>query len=658
MPDQRVERRSVASLANGIIPAPAATSATRTGVDDERTNAELARKMAEIREEVVMSTLTVAIVAGIVLYVGNMLRNLSLGTPLSFLHTGLFIVLAGMFALRHRIGARVLAWLTVALLYLGAAGGILMHGLASNASILLMAFCFIAATFFGPRGALASIAASVCTIALAGVLIVSGTVTLPGEIHRFLGNPFSWVAAVLSFAAMASLMVIQVDRSHRRHVKLLQEQLHLAAHDPLTTLTNRIGLDAIVGRALSDARRQHQMVAVLLIDLDRFKTINDSLGHDVGDALLIEVARRLRDSLRDSDTIARLGGDEFVVVLERLDNHEITPVLQKLIASIGATYRLPSGQLHTSPSIGVSFFPHDAEDFPTLLRYADTAMYAAKAHGGNQFSYFAPAMNEAARVRLQTETRLREAIASDELCLAYQPKVAMNGRLSGFEALLRWQLPDGSVQSPGVFIPVAEESDLIADVGGWVLDHVCRQIRHWRDAGLDPPRIAINLSPRELRQPDLAARIARTLESWSVSPHELEFEVTEGAAMEDAMHAGHVLAQLDRMGFALSIDDFGTGFSSLSRLRSLPVDTLKIDRSFVHSIEGNQDDLTIARGTIALAHSLGMRVIAEGVETPGQFALLRKLGCDEVQGYLIARPAGAAEAAALMGTRQLPVPAA
>ncbi|MGB9356080.1 MAG: EAL domain-containing protein, partial [Azonexus sp.] len=539
-------------------------------------------------------------------------------------------------------------WLTVILLYLAATAGMLVYGLAGNSAAVYMAFCFVSTTFFGVRGGAAAAALSVGSMALIGGMLVGGRISLDVDLSAFMLNPFSWVAAVLTVGSMSWLVLSQVGRLNDRYMKLLGEQHHQARHDSLTGLNNRMALESVLDQAIADALRENLGLAVILLDLDRFKNINDSLGHNVGDHLLIAVASRLQVCVRGADTVARLSGDEFVVLLPRLASPDVTSVAAKLVEALSAPYRIGDRELRTTPSIGISLCPQDAQDVESLIKYADTAMYAAKAKGGARFQYFAREMNQAATERLHIEYRLRAALDQDQFVLHYQPKIDMTGRLTGLEALLRWQVEGEATLGPAQFIAIAEESGLIDEIGDWVIMTVCRQLRAWIDHGLDVPCVAINLSTRQLRQPDLAVKVGRMLVDSGLSPDMLEFEVTETAAMENPQTAARRLDELGAMGLTLSIDDFGTGYSSLSHLRSLPLDALKIDRSFVRDIASDANDLAIARGTIALAHSLGLRVVAEGVETMAQWQLLREHGCDEVQGYLIACPAPAEELAGIL----------
>jgi diguanylate cyclase (GGDEF)-like protein len=609
---------------------------------------ELGEQIRAIREEVIMKTLSVMLIAGSVLLLGNMVRNLHLGNPLSIVHPLLYLVALALYLTRRRIGARRIAWLMVILLYLAATAGMLVYGLVGNSAAVYMAFCFVSTTLFGVRGGAVAVALTVGSMALIGGMLVGGRVSMNVNLHAFMLNPFSWVAAVLTVGSMSWLVLSQVGRLNERYMKLLGEQHHQARHDSLTGLNNRMALESVLDQAIADALRENLGLAVVLLDLDRFKNINDSLGHNVGDHLLVEVANRLQACVRGADTVARLSGDEFVVLLPRLASPDVTSVAAKLVEALSAPYWIGDRELRTTPSIGISLCPQDAQDVESLIKYADTAMYAAKAKGGARFQYFAREMNQAATERLHIEYRLREALDGGQFVLHYQPKIDMSGRLTGLEALLRWQVEGEGPLGPAQFIAIAEESGLIDEIGDWVIVTVCRQLRAWIDQGLDAPCVAINLSTRQLRQPDLAVKVGRLLVESGLSPDMLEFEVTETAAMENPQTAARRLDELGAMGLTLSIDDFGTGYSSLSHLRSLPLDALKIDRSFVRDIASDANDLAIARGTIALAHSLGLRVVAEGVETMAQWQLLRGLGCDEVQGYLIACPAPAEELAGIL----------
>jgi len=429
--------------------------------------------------------------------------------------------------------------------------------------------------------------------------------------------------------------------------KSSEERIHyLAHHDVLTGLPNRFTLGARLDQALVDARRHQWEVAVLFVDLDRFKIINDTLGHHIGDRLLIEVARRFSAVVRESDIVARLGGDEFVIVLPDLAGHtDAATVAGKIIASLAVPVRIDDHELHTSPSIGISLFPVDGSDSDTILRNADTAMYHAKSLGRNNFQFYAEEMNRSTRERLDIERRLRQALARNECELHYQPQFDTRAhRIAGVEALLRWNAGTGIPLGPDRFIPIAEESGLIVTLGEWVLQTACRQMKQWIDAGLPPLRVAVNVSPRQLHRQNFPEQVAAALAESGLPAHLLELEITESAVMEEPEEARAILVRLKEMGITLAIDDFGTGYSSLAYLKRFPIDHLKIDRSFVTDIEHDANDAAIVVSIIALARSLGLKTIAEGVESDAQLALLREHGCDELQGYLFSRPLPAAAA--------------
>ncbi len=441
---------------------------------------------------------------------------------------------------------------------------------------------------------------------------------------------------------------ILADITERRQAEARMR--HIAQHDALTGLPNRLALLMRLAQLLPDARRHQWSMAVMFIDLDRFKIINDTLGHQVGDEMLREVAIRLSSVVRETDYVARLGGDEFVVILPAIAMPaDAAIVANKIIAALSLPIQAEGHELHTSPSIGISIFPDDGADGDAILKNADTAMYHAKAAGRNNFQFFAAEMNRVTTERLDIERKLRHAIARNELTLFFQPQFAAgSGQPTGVEALLRWLHPTDGMIAPDRFIPVAEETGIIVEIGEWVLLNACRQMVHWIDAGLQPLRVAVNVSARQLRRRDFCETVAGVLAESGLPPELLELEITESAVMENPQEAIGILQSLGRMGVTLAIDDFGTGYSSLAYLKLFPIDHLKIDRSFVADIEHDLNDRAIAFGTIALAHSLGLKVIAEGVETEDQLDLLRSNSCDEVQGYLFAKPLNSAAAFAFL----------
>jgi diguanylate cyclase (GGDEF)-like protein len=415
---------------------------------------------------------------------------------------------------------------------------------------------------------------------------------------------------------------------------------HLAHHDSLTGLPNRALLQDQFARALGRARRGNNNLAILFIDLDRFKTINDSLGHSVGDGLLREVAHRIRLAVREVDTVARMGGDEFVVLLTDLaEPADAGRVAQNILVSLSKVTIVEGHPLHVTPSIGISLFPDDGQDFDELLKHADAAMYLAKDNGRNGYQFFTNEINALAHGRLAVETGLRHALNSDGFELHYQPQIALiNGALVGVEALLRWRHPQRGLVLPDEFIPIAEDTGLIVPIGEWVLRTACAQYAQWRRQGLAPFRLAINVSARQLRQKNLAEFTQKILLENSIPGEELELEITETGLMQNTVAAATSLRALKLLGVKLSLDDFGTGYSSLSYLRRFPIDTLKIDRSFVRDISTDPNDAVLVRAIIDLAHSLGMTTVAEGVETLDQLNFLSAHKCDDAQGYFISRP--------------------
>ncbi|MBS1158643.1 MAG: hypothetical protein H6R15_1062 [Proteobacteria bacterium] len=415
---------------------------------------------------------------------------------------------------------------------------------------------------------------------------------------------------------------------------------HMAHHDVLTGLLNRLSLKGRLDQALAVARREGGQVALLFIDLDRFKVINDTLGHHIGDKLLIEVAARLRDSVRDSDVVARLGGDEFVIMLSGMESSASAAVIaEKLVRNIGDAYQIEGYDLYTTPSIGIAIFPSDGADGDALMKNADAAMYHAKAAGRNNFQFFDARMNDAALERLKIEHSLRQALAREEFCVHYQPIIDLpSGRVSGVEALVRWQHPEMGMVPPASFIGIAEETGLIQPIGEWVFWTACRQLAEFNAAGVGGLKMAINISALQLRNGNLPILAKGAIEVFSLEPATLIFEITESVAMQQPAETVRILNQLHDMGVSLAIDDFGTGYSSLSYLRMFPINHLKLDRSFVQEIGQGPDSSVICDATIGLAHNLGLKLVAEGVETQEQYDYLRQKGCDLIQGYLFSRP--------------------
>lgn len=428
--------------------------------------------------------------------------------------------------------------------------------------------------------------------------------------------------------------------------KVAEERIHfLAHHDALTGLANRYSFESRLEQALLTAQRERTMLAVLFIDLDRFKTINDTMGHPVGDRLLQEVARRLQACVRASDIVARLGGDEFVVVLSHIGaTADAAAIAEKILGSLAMSFEIDGNALYSAASIGISIFPTDGGDSTSLMKNADTALYYAKERGRNNFQFFTQAMNVAAAERLTIERELRAALQSRQFEVHYQPKVmAKSGQVCGVEALVRWRHPQLGLVPPDKFIPIAEETGQIEPIGNWVLEEACRQLTVWRIAGLNHLRMAVNLSARQLRSGSLVSYVRELIERHGLEEGDLELEITESVAMAEPKAAIALLHELRALGVGLAIDDFGTGYSSLAYLKRLPIQTIKLDRTFVRDIETDPNDAAICLATLALAKSLGLQVVAEGVENKAQRHFLTSRGCDVLQGYLFGKPAPAGE---------------
>ncbi len=415
---------------------------------------------------------------------------------------------------------------------------------------------------------------------------------------------------------------------------------YLAQYDPLTGIPNRQFFNDQLTRATARARRDGRKVTLLYLDLDAFKVINDTLGHDAGDRLLQEVADRIRRSVRTGDVVARLGGDEFAVMLEGLASpRDVEAMASGLLEIISKPYHIADRQLTITTSIGITVFPSDNADTQMLLKNADIAMYQAKDSGRNNFKFFHQAMHASLVEYHELERDIREALQLGQFRLAYQPKVNVHiNQLQGLEALLRWNSPARGVVNPADFIPVAEESGHIIPLGYWVLHEVCRALNSWREKGLTLVPVSVNVSARQFQQPDFHRRIAEVLHEHAIDPGLIEIELTEGLMMEDTEAAKRELSQLKKIGLRISIDDFGTGYSCLSYLRRFPIDVLKIDRSFVMEIGSNRDGESIIDAIISLAKSLRLETVAEGVETPAQLNYLLDHGCHVVQGYLFGKP--------------------
>jgi diguanylate cyclase (GGDEF)-like protein/PAS domain S-box-containing protein len=433
-------------------------------------------------------------------------------------------------------------------------------------------------------------------------------------------------------------LAIFSDITHRKQAD--QHLTYLAYYDSLTGLPNRALFDERVTRAIQHAQRHQSLIAVMFLDLDRFKYVNDTWGHAIGDLLLKAVAKRLLDTIQKTDTVARLGGDDFTIALEDVNStEEVALVAQKILDVMVTSFNLNGQETFITLSIGISLYPNDGTDADTLLKNADVAMYRAKEGGKNNYQFFTTKMNTLVHQRLLLETQLRYALEREEFILYYQPQMHLaSGHIVGAEVLLRWQHPELGLVPPQVFIPLAEETGLVVAIGEWVLYQTCLQHQHWCNSGKPILRMAVNLSLRQFQQDHLIKQITRILAETHMDPTLLELELTESILMQDVDKTIKTLHTIKEFGIQLAIDDFGTGYSSLNYLKRFPIDVLKIDKSFVHDIPTSQDDMAITRAIIALARSLRLSVIAEGVENKSQLIFLKSLKCDEVQGYLIAPP--------------------
>ena len=448
--------------------------------------------------------------------------------------------------------------------------------------------------------------------------------------------------------AIKHSQLLKEKRAYKEQLETLLQQRTaevdwLAYYDTITQLPNRTLFEDRLTQAVAIAKASDQSLGVLFISLDQFKKVNDSLGHGPGDVLLREFAERLKSCITDSDTVARFGSDEFALLRTQIDGtNDVIETIGSLSQVLKFAFDLPGHELFATASVGISLFPMDGEDSQTLLKNAGAALYKAKKSGGANYHFFTSDMHELATKRLALESHLRRAIQNDELLIHYQPRVSVDSlEITGVEALVRWQHPTLGLISPSEFIPLAEDTGLIVPIGEWVLRTACLQGRRWWDEGFAPIQIAVNISARQFHDQDLSQMVIMILEETGLSPKHLELELTESSIMQDAEFAAGMLNRLKNMGINISIDDFGTGFSSLASLKRLPIDALKIDQSFVREATSDPDDAALVMAIITLAHNLRLKVIAEGVETEDQLRFLQLLRCDEIQGELFSKPLAA-----------------
>lgn len=612
------------------------------------------RAIREVRAEVVMRTYSVAMVVATLLFIGNMARNLYFGSALSIVHVVGYALFVAVYCFRSRIGAARMAMLIAGFLYFLGTAGLFLYGIAANSAPVLMGFCFIAALFFGVSGGIYAALLTIFTYFGTAVLFVSGVLVLNPEADLLLHSGVGWFAAMLTIAAMAGMVAAMTGQLKDRTIDLVRQQYLVARTDAMTGLPNRLTLETRLQHSIEEAQRVGASVAVFFLDLDRFKNINDTLGHKVGDKLLVEVSHRLNSSVRAVDTVGRMGGDEFILVQEHITSMEDATLLAgKVLELLGQSFRVDGHDLHCSVSIGISIFPQHGNDVTSLLKHADIAMFHAKASGRNNFRFYEEEMTHLVQERGDIKEQLRSALKDGQLRLYYQPQTNFEGVLKGFEALLRWQANDQQIHTPDVFMAIAEDTDLVNEIGDWVMESVCQQWSVWDQAGLQPPVISFNVASRQVCDPALPARIVELRRLHRVPAASMRIELHERTLIDHPENSRELSIALAAQGVGVVVDDFGTAFSSLALLRSLKLTHIKIDRSFMRDLVTNAGNLAIVKGTVSLAHSLGLQVLAEGVETREQMLLLRDKWCDEMQGFLIAPPLPAEEAAVLMQSQGL-----
>ncbi|MVW77110.1 putative bifunctional diguanylate cyclase/phosphodiesterase [Pseudomonas xionganensis] len=534
------------------------------------------------------------------------------------------------------------------------------QGLYSGGLLAYPAILIVTGMVAGLRLFIAVLLSMLLAVALMTYAALSGLQSFE-PLPLGLGRMFNVSSILLVCAAAVWLLASDLRKTLlrlRREIRRVQQSeanfAHLAQHDALTNLPNRVLIRDRMEQAIAQARRYQKRVALLFLDLDNFKTINDSLGHGTGDELLKAVAQRLQASVRDMDSVSRLGGDEFLIVVADVDSlAAVSAVARQVQEKLAHPFVLKGMQVVSTLSIGIALYPEDGEDFDTLLKHADVAMYQAKSSGRNAFCFFDAQLNDASHERLTLELDLRQALRRNELLLHYQPIVELaSGRLLAVEALIRWRHPLQGMIGPERFIPLAEQSGLIVEIGEWVLQEACRQAMLWQAAGLMPFVVSVNLSAVQFRRGDMEALVRKVLGSTGLPAERLELELTESILLQDSQAFIDLLGRLKALGVGLSIDDFGTGYSSLAYLQRFQVNKLKIDQSFVRNLQGNPQDQAIVTAIIQMAKSLQLLTTAEGIEDETTRALLAGLGCDQGQGYLFAEPL-TAQALAAFAQRQM-----
>ncbi|TXH90565.1 MAG: EAL domain-containing protein [Rhodoferax sp.] len=539
---------------------------------------------------------------------------------------------------RVRVSVQLLA-----LMYL--LGIVLLGTVGYVAQIYLMALPVLAVLLLSMRAAVVGLVLNGVTLLAAGYFlqIDAGTLLFSDQpMLRWTAITFNFLMIDTALTAACAFLLKGMEGALNEQRTNAEKLAHFAMHDALTGLANRRLLHDRIGQALAKAEREASQVGLLMLDLDHFKNVNDSHGHDLGDELIVAVGERLQHAVRAGDTVARLGGDEFVVLLPKVGQDiEILAMVERILQAVDGLYPLAHHALYVSASIGVALYPRDGKDAASLLKNADTAMYRAKESGRNRFQFFQSAMNERLVARMELESELRGALERNELLLYFQPRVDGQGTgCHSAEALIRWQHPRWGLVSPVRFIPVAEETDLIVSIGAWVMRSASEQLAHWQQQ-YPQLRLSVNLSAREFRDHGLLDKVQAAVAR--VRPGSLEIEVTESLVMHNLETAQRLLGSMRAMGVGIALDDFGTGFSSLAYLKAFPLDILKIDQSFVRGLENDPQDKAIVKTIVDLAGNLRLGTVAEGVETEAQAQVLRQFGVDELQGYLFAKPMPAQE---------------
>jgi diguanylate cyclase (GGDEF)-like protein len=498
------------------------------------------------------------------------------------------------------------------------------------------------------------------------VVMISGNQSIETAIEAMRVGAFDYITKPLDLRhveaaverALQHCRLLKEKRRYEEQLEALLEQRtaevdRLAYYDTVTHLPNRTLFEDRLAQAVAVAKSTHQTLGVLFIAVDQFKKVNDTLGHGPGDSLLREFAERLKNCVAESDTVARFGNDEFVLLQTQIQGtKDVIETIGELSQGLKFSFNLGGQELFATASVGVSLFPLDGDDSQTLLKNAGAALYRAKRSGGANYQFYKADMHERASQHLALETSLRRAIQKEEFLIHYQPRVSVDRlEITGVEALIRWRHPELGIVPPSDFIPLAEDTGLIVPIGEWVLREACRQNKAWQNQGFAPIHVAVNISARQFHQQDLAETVIRILNETGLSPEHLELELTESSLMQSPEIASGVLNQLKGRGVNISIDDFGTGFSSLASLKRLPIDALKVDRSFVREATTDPDDASLVMAIITLAHNLRLKVIAEGVETEEQLRFLHLLRCDEIQGYLFSKPLPAEEFITLLDTK-------